>query len=368
MAFVAQHPANLSLFYADDYYDSADDGGVGYTQYDDVASTTIPWAVELVRQLLPSGRVLDVGAADGRLLDALGSNYGCSAIEVNTAFAQQMSARGIDVVSQDIADECLRGLAGQFDVITALAVLEHVADIGAAVTTIGSLLAPTGVIVIQVPLVFDDGPEGPWFTSSFEHIAYPTEQGLRCLFTEVAGLHLIGEAVEVEGFGSEFIGLATRDSKRAQQVAKLWEHLRRAPSIALNDREKAFRFMLECVYLAHRNPEILSLLPSAIAFHHESGVLARLGHLWSIDNERARHVGAVIEARDWHADQVKRWQAEWSYLDEQVRSLNLHVASIEAARDGHADDARQWREKFEATLEPHSPDRNQRWRRAFRQS
>jgi SAM-dependent methyltransferase len=356
MASVAFHPADLSVLYGDEYYQSVADDGYGYLSYDEAADACVPWASRLAQKLVPRGKVLDIGCANGRLLEALGEGYERYGIEVNSAFVDESQARGVNVIARDIADPCLQLHAHSFDLITALAVLEHVADIGAAVRVIATLLKPSGIAIVQTPLVSADGPDAPWFTSSFEHISYPTISAMRYLFDEVAGLHLVGEEVIVQGFGSEFLGLATPDATVAADMRTTWDRLRHGRNDRLAHDELVFRFMFECLYLANQNPETLSLLPEVLSSIQPPSVLARITQLWIHDRQRADSVGAIEGARDWHAEQSRRWQESFDAVAE--------------ARDWHAEQSRRWQESFDAVAEARDwhAEQSRRWQEEYRRT
>lgn len=90
-------------------------------------------------EIAPPGPILDVGAGDGALLDAL-------------------SARGRDVVGlelestrEDVLALDLRGLSEPCAAIVFWHSLEHLPDAGEALEHAASLLAPGGVIVVALP-------------------------------------------------------------------------------------------------------------------------------------------------------------------------------------------------------------------------
>jgi SAM-dependent methyltransferase len=88
-------------------------------------------------------------------------------------------------------DELFQGFAGQFDVVTCWAVLEHVPDPVAAVTNLAIACKPGGVVLLSTPEI------GTWLTSSAigrsmwfflpEHLHLISPQGMRGLFKQ-AGL------------------------------------------------------------------------------------------------------------------------------------------------------------------------------------
>ncbi len=111
----------------------------------------------LVDHLGKSGplRVLDVGCADGRLLDwyresVAGNRIETHGIEMNQAAASVAARRGHRVVTGRFeVDHELE--SGTFDVILAFHVIEHVDDPQAFARRAANLLAPGGLFVVTTP-------------------------------------------------------------------------------------------------------------------------------------------------------------------------------------------------------------------------
>lgn len=100
-------------------------------------------------------RVLDVGCADGRLLDwytagHLGNRLETHGIELNEAAADTARRRGHRVVTGRFEiDQELE--AGAFDLILASHVIEHVEDPELFARRAAELLAPGGLLVVATP-------------------------------------------------------------------------------------------------------------------------------------------------------------------------------------------------------------------------
>src|SRR5262245_32591308 len=90
-------------------------------------------------RIAPPGRILDVGAGDGALLDALATT-GREAIGL-----ERSSTRS------DVREEELDELEGGFAGVVFWHSLEHLRDAGSALDRAGELLAPGGVMVIAMP-------------------------------------------------------------------------------------------------------------------------------------------------------------------------------------------------------------------------
>ena len=90
-------------------------------------------------RIAPPGRILDVGAGDGTLLDAL-------AARGRDATGLERSSSRPDVRAASVED-----LDGTYAAVTMWHSLEHLPDAGRALDRTAGLLAPGGVIVIAMP-------------------------------------------------------------------------------------------------------------------------------------------------------------------------------------------------------------------------
>jgi SAM-dependent methyltransferase len=91
----------------------------------------------------PAGPVLDVGAGDGALLDALGARG-------RVAVGLERGSRGRDdVVAADLTDFADR--RGEWAAVVMWHSLEHLRDAPAAIDHAAELLAPGGVLILAVP-------------------------------------------------------------------------------------------------------------------------------------------------------------------------------------------------------------------------
>ena len=100
-------------------------------------------------------RLLDVGCADGRLLDwyktgSLGARIETHGIDMDEAAVERARQRGHRAVAGRFEEESELE-AGTFDVIFALHVIEHVSDPAAFTRRAAELLAPGGVFVVATP-------------------------------------------------------------------------------------------------------------------------------------------------------------------------------------------------------------------------
>ena len=110
----------------------------------------LPDFVNRLGALCPRGRVVDVGCGLGALLASLpAAAYERVGVEYNEAAARFAREHfGLQIVP-DLAD--LRRAGSGFDLVTAIEVIEHVAEPLACMRDLAELLLPTGILVITTP-------------------------------------------------------------------------------------------------------------------------------------------------------------------------------------------------------------------------
>ena len=102
-------------------------------------------------------RALDVGCGGGLLCEPLArqgfSVTGLDAAPENIAIAiNHAKSTGLTIDYRTGSAEALAGaLPGQFDLITCLEVVEHVADIDSFLAALAALLAPGGLLILSTP-------------------------------------------------------------------------------------------------------------------------------------------------------------------------------------------------------------------------
>ena len=107
------------------------------------------WRARVAAPWVPEGaRLLDVGCADGVLIERLGARI-AHAVGVDPD-AQARSGARVDI-RRDVFPGAERFADGSFDCLTMLAVLEHVRDPAALARECHRVLAPGGRVVLTVP-------------------------------------------------------------------------------------------------------------------------------------------------------------------------------------------------------------------------
>ena len=143
------------------------------------------WRIAKVRPFIPPGAViLDIGSADGSLFHSLGSALGKGSMGVDPTLPKPLTVNGCALVP-GFFPEAIPPSAGQFDVITMLAVLEYFPPSAHAGLSEGCrrFLRPGGKLVITVP-----SPAVDWILAALkflrlvdgmsleEHYGYRVEQ------------------------------------------------------------------------------------------------------------------------------------------------------------------------------------------------
>ena len=125
----------------------------------------------------PAGKVLDVGCYDGTLLGALAPSYERYGLEASAAAAESARQRGVEIVASRIRD--LPSIPLQFDVISAVDVIEHVESPLSFVSMLADRLKPGGSLIISTGTL--DAPAWRfvgglyWYCSYPEHISFITQ-------------------------------------------------------------------------------------------------------------------------------------------------------------------------------------------------
>ena len=314
MGVIDPIPDDLQALYGDDYYglgrsNGGVQGGQGYADYAFTAEHGVGWAAALTMLLRPAGgRVLDIGCADGHLLGKLGPGYTVFGIEANEATGRLAAERGVVVLGRDLADPALiEGYCGSFDVVTAIAVFEHLRDIRSGFQTALRLLRDDGVLLFEVPLMSHVHDNTVWLTSSLEHVWYPSERGLRHLVQSEFGAQLVGTELFITGYASIYVGLVfskTPDERRIQELAARVLLREGDPASA---QEATARMLLHLVHAATSTHEDIGLLANFPVAMLNSQLLRRFAEewqadLWRLGLVRAENNGAQARLRRLMAD------------------------------------------------------------------
>jgi SAM-dependent methyltransferase len=317
MGVLERIPDDLLSLYGDVYYRSTKaEADTGYHEYEYTAEHSVAWAAALVRLLRPTGgRVLDIGCADGHLLVKLGSGYELHGIEVNETMGRLAAQQGVSILGTDLLDPKLVSVhEGAFDVITAVAVFEHLSDIRAGVKNALRLLCEDGVMIFEVPLISRQHDNHFWFRTSLEHVWYPSEESLRRLFETELGARLVGAEVHIRSYASTFVGLVYRKLEEAGRIRDLAARIVTGHKDPASPEERVARMLLLLVHAGTATFDVVGSLTEFSLHEFNRSLLRRLTELWQADlwrveiaereacQARAEAERAVAQARRLEAD------------------------------------------------------------------
>jgi SAM-dependent methyltransferase len=185
----ADTPASEDVY--DQYY-------ADYSKYEDDRTSTggggtaadlrrLRETAALIADVLPdrNARILDVGCANGGLLGALKSLGYTRLTGMDPSPACAANVRRIHGIEGRTGSlrQIPEGM-GTYDLVILSHVLEHVLELGRAVETLGSLLAPGGILYIEVPDAsrYEGFLVAPFQDFNTEHINHFSPAALKTLF------------------------------------------------------------------------------------------------------------------------------------------------------------------------------------------
>jgi 2-polyprenyl-3-methyl-5-hydroxy-6-metoxy-1,4-benzoquinol methylase len=146
LIFLSNIPKNLGDFYKEDYYEIPTMEKLIKT------SNKIEYQVEMIKNHVPNGKLLDIGAAFGVFAcKAKGLGFDVSAIEMSKSCCNYLSDMvGVEVFQGD-KPECILPTLGDYDVITFWHNIEHLLEPWKVLEESAKKINPKGVILIATP-------------------------------------------------------------------------------------------------------------------------------------------------------------------------------------------------------------------------
>lgn len=288
-------------------------------------------------------RALEIGCNDGSLLELLRvKGYDCIGVDPAINMQQTHEKMGLTVI-HDFFDE---GLAanllqskGEFELIVALNVLAHFPTFMSAFKGIRTLLAPRGVLHMEVADATETLANGRFDTIYHEHVCNYTLTSIDAVL-RLAGLRGI-HAEKIDTQGGSLRVLATRDDGELET---------RETYRALLDRDQTGGVNTQNFYLAVKakteasisnlsaayadfcrddTPVVLLGAPARGVVMCNSTVLGNMRNLYCIDDTPAKHgcviPGTEIPVGGW--DVIKTTGAtkaillSWNYRDSMLTRL-----------------------------------------------
>lgn len=329
LGIVETIPRDLVSIYDDAYYGAESvTGSIGYDDYKFTSEHGVAWAAALVPLLKNGGRILDIGCADGSLLTRLSDRYDPYGIEVNTHMGDRAARSGVSMLGRDLLDaNIIEKHAGTFDLVTAIAVFEHIADLRRALQVSLALLKFDGFLLFEVPYISDKHENKVWFESSLEHIYYPSGQSLPILL-ENLGATFVGFEIYIQDYASNYIGIACKDPALAEYLHKLVAQIT-SVSGTLDRKELSLaRLYLMLVHAGHSTQDLTEDLRLLAPEMINPQLLRRVVQLWNCD---LRRLVAARQYRETTAEDMQR------LLDERTATIvglsdQLAIASARSDR------------------------------------
>lgn len=329
MGVVELVPEDTSVFYEDTYYGASNANEVGYHDYEFTADHSLLWVKLVLEAISPAGRILDIGCANGHLLQSLNGAYERFGIEVNAAAASVAQKRGVAVIASDVFDPAISNRThGNFDFITSIATFEHVNDFRGAFDVSLQSLRPDGVLIFEVPLMSYTRNNKDWLESSYEHVYYPTVKGLEALFKEFPNYQFTGFESDIAGYSSTYIGVAARDPQVFSRVSQLLEAMTKPSPAGLSDAETCINLAYNVVHSFNVTADRILALPTLVKHAYSFNLVKRLTQLWHTDRVVADNAGGALESAKWHEQQAKNWQHEWDRLHHDTENLKATNAAM----------------------------------------
>lgn len=171
----------------------------------------------------PPTRVLDVGCYDGRLLAALPDGIERCGIEASAAAAAEARQRGVKVLAGRFSD--LATLAGHFDAIAAVDVIEHVHQPHRMLADMAARLAPGGRLVLSTGSIEAEAWQGCggsfWYDAFPEHLSFIGPRWARQQAQQLGLTLSVAEAFAYDAaFGADAAASALRRFERRARRAR----------------------------------------------------------------------------------------------------------------------------------------------------
>jgi 2-polyprenyl-3-methyl-5-hydroxy-6-metoxy-1,4-benzoquinol methylase len=139
------------VFYVGNYFNGKiREGYADYLGSEPVLRGEFRRIVDFVRQVVPSGTLIEIGAAYGFFLLEAKDHYQVHGVEIADEAAEFARARGLDVRTGGLTRSILEEI-GPIDVAVMLDVIEHLEDPKAALELCGEFLRPGGAVILTTP-------------------------------------------------------------------------------------------------------------------------------------------------------------------------------------------------------------------------
>ena len=141
---------------------------------------------QMVIREVGEGPVLEIGCAPGTLLGRLKTmGYDCMGIEVDPRYGYELRKNAKCAIHFGLFPEVTKDfIGGFFGTVIALDVIEHVEDGQGFLRECNRLLKPKGTLIIQAPIILEDGAMDDNMWHYVEHVIIYSIQHLEVLLQE----------------------------------------------------------------------------------------------------------------------------------------------------------------------------------------
>jgi len=151
MGSAATRNFDPAAYYTADFFNGNTVGGYpDYVSSEKVLRSEFRAIADRLRQIVPSGTLLEVGAAYGFFLLEAKAHYQVHGVEIAEEAAEFAKARGLDVRSGGLTRQILEHI-GPINIVVMLDVIEHLEHPQATLALCGEFLTPGGIVLLTTP-------------------------------------------------------------------------------------------------------------------------------------------------------------------------------------------------------------------------
>jgi 2-polyprenyl-3-methyl-5-hydroxy-6-metoxy-1,4-benzoquinol methylase len=138
-------------YYTAGFFDGSTQGGYpDYLSSEGVLRAEFGGVVRSIRQIIPAGTLIEIGAAYGFFLLEAKAHYQVHGVEIAAEAAEFARARGLDVRAGRLSRDILEEIA-PIDIAVMLDVIEHLEDPKTTLALCSQFLRPGGVVLLTTP-------------------------------------------------------------------------------------------------------------------------------------------------------------------------------------------------------------------------
>ncbi|ODV43720.1 hypothetical protein AWV79_15085 [Cupriavidus sp. UYMMa02A] len=160
-----------------------------------------------------------------------------------------------------------------------------------------------------------------WLEGSYEHIYYPTIQGIETLLGDFPGYFFTGFESDIR-YSSTYIGAVASNPETFARIEYLFKNMRQENPAGLNREESNVNVAYHVVHSFRPSPERILALPSLIDKAFSVRLITHLMQLWYADSTAAANA-------EWYKMQASNWKNSFDNLHA-VYSKQTQCASAPA--------------------------------------